>query len=224
MRILLISGGSLCASAADYIQAFDPEWVIAADAGIHHALTLGIHMDQILGDFDSVSPEDLACCDGIDRIEFPAEKDYTDTELALETAMERAGSRGKILMLAAMGTRADHSLANIFLLKKAADAGIDCEIVDDYNRVRLLRGPVSYTVRFSEAEGITTYVSLLPVFGDARDITLRGMKYPLDHAVIPSGRAWGVSNELVAPEGHIQLQEGYVLLILAGDQAHGYKL
>jgi thiamine pyrophosphokinase len=215
MKVLIITGGSLCRNAAAVIKEYGPELVIAADYGIHHALQLGIRPDLILGDFDSIDPAELTRCEGIERMTFPPEKDYTDTELALETAIEKMeGIEGSIMLLAAMGTRADHSLANVFLLKRTADLGIACEIVDDYNRIRMLHGPVQYTV----AAGYPN-ISLLPMFGDAVGVTLEGFYYPLTDTTIPSGRAWGVSNELVEPEGRITLRDGYVLLIQSSDSA-----
>lgn len=215
MNVLIITGGSICQSASKIIQKFKPDFVIAADHGIHHALQLGMKMDLILGDFDSIDPAELEQCEGTARLTFPPEKDYTDTELALEEAITRAGMGGRILLLGAMGTRADHSLANIFLLKRAVDCGVQCEIADDYNRIQMLHGPVTTTVT---AE--SPYVSLLPVYGDAVGITLDGFYYPLTDTTIPAGRAWGVSNELVAPEGTVTLREGYLLCIQASDTSH----
>ena len=68
--------------------------MIAADAGLDHAEALGLPVDLVVGDLDSVSKEALerARRAGIAIEEHPAAKDQTDLELALDAAMERAPS------------------------------------------------------------------------------------------------------------------------------------
>ncbi len=218
MNVLIVTGGSPAASARGILREFSPDWVIAADSGIRCALELRLRIDRILGDFDSADPVLLQECEQkkIPRLVFPAEKDFTDTELALEEAAEKAGENGRILLLGAIGTRMDHSLANIFLLKKMADRGIPCEIADDFNRIRMLKGTAETCLQKDPA---WPYVSLLPVFGDAEGVTLRGFRYPLAEARMKAGYALGVSNELKDNEGRITLAKGYLLLFRTRDRA-----
>ena len=222
MKILILTGGTRCRHAGEIIRNFHPEHVICADSGIRHAVGLGLPIDQILGDFDSVYPELLEEVrrQHLPEQVFPSEKDDTDTELALHTAMELPGDDHQILLMAAMGTRMDHTLANILLLKQAADRQVPCRIVDDDNVIEMLKGPAQMEVRpelFPWHAGEQMYVSLLPVFSDASGVTLKGFYYPLQDGTIPAGVSLGISNQLTAGTGTISLREGYLLIMRAFD-------
>ena len=225
MRILILTGGTLCSNALERIHAFAPDRILAADAGIGHCMRLNLVPDEALGDFDSAAEEAIAYMQEhqIPVTTFPAEKDDTDTELALKVAMEQAGPGGKILLLGATGTRMDHTLANIFLLKQAVDSGVRCEIADDHNRIILLKGPdVTHLHQDPVLRGVPGQkspdnISLLPVFGDAWGVTLRGFYYPLTDQTMKAGETLGISNYLVEEEGVIQLRQGYLLVVRAVD-------
>src|SRR5690348_11873254 len=63
--------------------------VIAADSGLEHARALGVPVDLVVGDLDSVDPAvlDAAIADGVTVERHPAAKDATDLELALDAAV-----------------------------------------------------------------------------------------------------------------------------------------
>ena len=57
-RVLIISGGSISANfIEDYLQQESFEYIIVADYGLLVADKLGLEVDYILGDFDSVPKE-----------------------------------------------------------------------------------------------------------------------------------------------------------------------
>src|ERR1700730_8026779 len=75
--------------------------VIAADGGAELAWMLGLSVDLVVGDMDSISAETLA---GIERVERHAvEKDATDLELALVAALRFEPER--VLVLGGGGGR-----------------------------------------------------------------------------------------------------------------------
>ena len=93
--------------------------------------TAGIQPDLILGDFDSVDDASYTyfketCPERMEQ--FPTHKDETDTELALLRAI--AAGADAVTMIGATGTRIDHLLGNIQMLKLALDRGVSCQIVD----------------------------------------------------------------------------------------------
>ena len=63
--------------------------IIACDGGVRHLQKLGIKPDVIIGDMDSIEPAQLASysAQGVKIIKYPANKDFTDTELALDYAL-----------------------------------------------------------------------------------------------------------------------------------------
>ena len=138
MRCLIITGGTIQSEfAIKYIKERAWDYVVCADAGMRFCHSAGILPDLILGDFDSVDEESYeyfqkVCPERMER--FPTHKDETDTELALLRAID-AGADA-ITMIGATGTRLDHVMGNIQMLKLALDRKVFCQIVDAHNRIR----------------------------------------------------------------------------------------
>ncbi|MBO4898224.1 MAG: thiamine diphosphokinase [Clostridia bacterium] len=202
MRAIIICGGEVYDAAAINIK--EDDFVICADAGARHLKSLNITPDVLIGDFDTLKdyPE------GIKRIEFPPEKDETDTSLAVDYAISKGYD--EILVLGALGGRADHSLANVFLLKHILEKNAKGELFDGKNRVFLT--DKDFTV---SEHGV--YVSLFPLFSDIEGLTIRGMKYPLDDYKLPQGSSLCVSNEVTDREAYISFKSGLLLVMICRD-------
>ncbi len=192
--------------------------VILVDGGLEPAEKLGLVPDAIVGDFDTVRPEILdryrrsAGGDTLWDVHKP-EKDETDTELAIRTAMKLGCAR--LAILGATGGRLDHELSNIHLLKMCLDAGVEAALYDAQNRVSLLTG--SRVFRRSEAYG--KYVSFIPMTEQVKGITLTGFKYPLTGKNITIGREAGlcVSNEIVEETAAIRFDKGILICVESKD-------
>lgn len=219
MKIAIISGGYIDLS---YLkeelgrEGFD--YIIAADRGLVALWELGVSPDVMLGDYDSVSQEVYESFLEMDipSYTYPERKDDTDTELALQYAVERIqGSQesGSIIIYGATGTRLDHTLANISLLKQGILQGIDMELRDSHNRLRLIQDCLN--VRGEDMFG--DYVSLIPMSEVVEDICLAGFRYPLQHGNLVQGNSLGVSNVLEEAEGKIHVGRGYLLVIESRD-------
>jgi len=91
------------------------DFVIAADSGLEHAQRLGVNVDLLVGDLDSVGADALeaAVAAGVDVEKHPTAKDATDLELAFDAAIRR-GAR-TVLVVGGHGGRLDHLLANALL-------------------------------------------------------------------------------------------------------------
>ena len=152
--------------------------------------------------------------------QFIPEKDYTDTDIAVKLAIrlfsgkEASPSEEKVLhILGATGSRMDHVLANLQMLKNILDAGIDGMIIDKNNQIQMIRGTHHLNMK-----GIFgRYMSLIPATMDLSGITLQGFKYPLNRANTHFGESLCVSNELTAEEGRITIEEGTAWMILSRD-------
>ena len=218
---LIITGGAIQeAFAGDYLRKTKFGYTIAADKGLVFCRKMEILPDLIVGDFDSADHDAL----GYYREQFPErilrfrpEKDETDTEIALTKALERMARRpeekGSITILGATGTRLDHVLGNIQLLKKAVEAGVSCFLVDANNRIRLIRE----SCRIRREEQFGRYVSLIPFTPKVTGVTLKGFKYPLTDYTLLSGKAIGVSNEITGEAGEISFLDGLLLVIESRD-------
>lgn len=209
-RIIICSGGKLGAWAIEHIQEGD--LLIGADSGARFLVDHGFRPDIAIGDFDSVSAEELSqirersgqviACD-------PVDKDYTDTEMAFRLALDLKPS--EILLLGALGTRFDHSLANVHLLALAGDQDVRASIVDEHNKISLLRRRC-----IIQKLGYPN-VSLLPLSMTVTGITLTGFRYPLHEATLSIGQSLGISNVLLENSGTIDLREGRLLVIQSKD-------
>ena len=149
MKVLILTGGRLNDSGnlREKVQRYNPKWVIAADSGLVHAQRFGLIPNEILGDFDSVDSALVKQYQNFqgEITQYPPRKDYTDTELAIEAAMEKAGHTGEIWILGGTGSRIDHSLANVTLLKQPTDAGVRCRLLDGHNTVQMVKAPADTT-------------------------------------------------------------------------------
>ena len=96
IRTLIITGGSIDYDwAADWLKDRKYDYVIAADRGLEHAKRLGIKVDYILGDYDSVNPGTLKMySESTETVTYPSEKDFTDTHLAVLRAISSGADRG----------------------------------------------------------------------------------------------------------------------------------
>src|SRR5450631_4011929 len=126
-RVLILAGGA--APIRSDLDAAWPGWdhgielVIAADAGALLAGPLGLTLDLVVGDGDSLGEpalDELGRA-GVAIERSPAEKDPSDTELALIAASVRGAT--DVVILGAFGGRLDHELANIWILAHPALAG-----------------------------------------------------------------------------------------------------
>jgi len=181
--------------------------LICTDGAAERVKKLGRVPDLIVGDMDSVDEATLAYFEqkGSRIIRHPADKDETDTQLALELAFEM--NPEAIRIFGALGGRIDHALANISLLVMCAKKGIDTRIVDRECELFVVDGSCVIDGR----EGET--VSLLPLSLDVRGITLDGFEYPLSGAVMEIGVPYGISNRLTGTRGKISVKSGYLLVI-----------
>ncbi len=184
-----------------------PEAVLCADGGARYARLLGVVPDLIVGDLDSLAEELQRSfrAEGIAMAGYPARKDETDTQLALEQAL--AMGAGEILVFGALGNRLDHTLANIGLLLLGRNRGAAVVLRDESCDVFAVTGEA---VIRGEA-GQT--VSVFPLGGDAAGIDLTGFEYPLAGAAMTLSRPYGISNRLAAPTGRIRVGEGCLLVI-----------
>ncbi|NIK67973.1 thiamine diphosphokinase [Paenibacillus sp. BK720] len=210
-RIIICTGGSLGEWVRPYIRPDDR--LIGADRGALFLVQHGYAPDLALGDFDSVTTEELELIRSVSRETVtydPIDKDYTDTELAFRYALEQSPS--EIRMLGALGSRFDHSLANVHLLKLAIEQGISASITDEHNTISLAE---EGTIELHQSE--YSHISLLPLSEEVTGITLRGFVYPLHEATLRIGQSLGISNILADPVGTLTVRTGTLLVIQSKD-------
>jgi thiamine pyrophosphokinase len=185
----------------------DGSFLIAADGGVDRALALGLHVDVAIGDFDSVTATGLAAVEAAGaRIErYPAAKDATDLELALDAAVALDPSR--ILVIGSSGGRLDHLLGSLLLLGDERYARVTIDAWLGGARAHVIRG--SRTLAGTPGE----LLSLLPLDGAAEGVTTEGLEYPLHGETLAPGTSRGISNVFAAAEARITVAGGCLVAI-----------
>jgi len=183
--------------------------IIAADGGTAHCLALGIKPSIVVGDLDSLNPDYLKSLQtsGTEIISYPANKDQTDLELALQKAVELGCD--EILVLGALGARWDMTIANLLLPALSDFSKVTIRLIDGHQEIFLLRGEGELTFKGKKGD----MVSLVPLGKDAEGVTLRGLEYPLKDDVLKFGATRGISNVLINDTATVYLKKGLLLCI-----------
>ena len=200
--------------AEAYIRSHSFQYVIAVDAALKKAHQLGLAVQAAVGDFDTLGKEDLARYqkeNGITWDIHKPEKDETDTELAVYTAL-RSGC-DEIVMLGALGGRLDHTIGNIHLLYYCLEKGMPTYLVDERNKVWL----TDRRTTFYKDRQWGKYVSFLPLTFEVKGITLTGFKYPLYKKDIQIGPSLCISNEITEQEATLDFDSGVLVCVESRD-------
>jgi thiamine pyrophosphokinase len=205
----IVSGGRLGDQSffQEKIARMENCLIICCDGGARHLWETGIKPDVIIGDMDSIDPALLASysTSGIKIIKHPANKDFTDTELALDYALGLKPE--SIFIWGALGGRIDHALANVFLLCKGQKNGIKTYLIDEYSEAFVLDKETS----FMNETGKT--VSLIALSPEVTGINLTGFLYPLKEGTLVMGDSRGISNVINDSRAGISVRQGRLLVI-----------
>lgn len=209
----IITGGDISESfLADYVDKHPAVLRIVVDGALEITHRLEIKPDFIVGDFDTVNQELLEHYEKDIILRHPPEKDQTDTELAIETALNSGCNQ--LVFFGATGSRLDHSLGNIFLLEHLLKQGITAEILNENNRLYLKnRG---FVLHRKETAG--DYVSLLPLTETVENVTLCGFKYPVEHLTFYREKTLGISNEITEEEAKVDFFKGIFIVVESRDK------
>lgn len=178
----------------------DGALTIAADVGYRKAAPLGLNPQILVGDFDSLSAEEIPNAD-VEIVRVPQEKDFTDTMLACNIAIERGCD--ELLIVGGFGGRCDHEFSNAFWLENLRERGARAVMTDGAGFVRVIRDE---TVELARHDGYFSVFAL-----DVCTATLEGCKYPLERATLKRSFPYAVSNEFAAETARITV-EGVALL------------
>lgn len=206
-RCLIFVNGTLpdVNSARRLIRADD--FIICADGGTRHALTLGLLPRVIIGDLDSV-PEGQAqqmIDQGVEVFQFPRDKNETDLELALEYAVEQ--NHREIVIVAALGDRLDQTLGNIALLTDPRYSKFDIRLDDGVEQALFCSDQ-------TEIHGTSNdIVSLIPWGGEVTGVRTQGLKWPLEDETLHPHKTRGISNEMTGEVAHVQIASGLLLIV-----------
>ena len=207
MKSYIFIGGEVEKSA---LEAAIPAGalVIAADSGYDNAKKLGLaeRCDFIVGDFDST--KEKAFCSRAKIVRVPAEKDETDTQLAINIALENGAD--ELYIIGGLSGRLDHTLSNLYLLEALARVGVYTTICDGRNRARYLRERSSLLVAKSDYK----YFGLILAGKEAKGVSIEGAKYPLKNAKLTKNDpSFAISNEVIENFAMVSTKKGGLFVI-----------
>lgn len=204
MRAVVIGNGTI--NNYNYIKSrlCFGDFIICADGGTRHAAAMGIKPDVVIGDFDSSQkPNDVTA------YEFSPRKDFTDGELALMYAKEKGYS--PIMLLGMTGDRLDHTLTDILMMSRYDGA----YLVDDKNEIHIVKDRLV----LRDMSGRT--LSIIPVSGDVKGITARGLEWELNSETLYFGASRGNSNVINSDLCEIEIESGMAAVIIAAKRLNG---
>ena len=185
----------------------DKDICIAADSGYKNARLLGADVQIIVGDFDSISQEDKdSIPDGIKIVTVPAEKDFTDTQLAVKTALE--GGATNIVIIGGLSGRLDHTLSNLAILQNLYENNIRATITDGANRIRYIKSSSDLIARSN-----FKYLSIIACDEKVKGVSVEGCKYPLKNATLSNNFQYAVSNEILKNCALISVKKGGIYIV-----------
>lgn len=195
----IISGGE----PAPFTGIERADFVIACDKGLEYATAAGIRPDLIIGDFDSYSgalPENVP----VRRLK--VEKDDTDTMSAVRYALGQ--DFAEVVIYCALGGRLDHLFANIQTMAFVVNGGADARIVGKNEDIFAFTGK---SVTFPKREGYS--LSVFALSGKCENVSISGVKYRLENAVIESSFPIGTSNQWLGDAAEISVGKGVIMVM-----------
>ncbi len=205
-RAVIFANGILLEPAATRRLLQSGDLIVAADGGLHNALSAGVKPHIVIGDMDSVSPSELDDVEkaGAQILRFPKEKDETDLELAIRHVLEKQAK--EIIVIGALGGRLDQMLGNISLLT-GVPAGVDIRLADGKEEVMLVDHSIVITGKPGDV------VSLIPWGGPVTGILTEGLLYPLRGETLLPNKTRGISNEMMDLKASVNFSEGKLIVV-----------
>ncbi|MGF1666819.1 MAG: thiamine diphosphokinase [Acidimicrobiia bacterium] len=181
-------------------------WVVAADSGADHARSLGLDVDVIVGDLDSITPATLAAFPEAEVHSHPVDKDATDLELAIALVSD-THDIDRVVVIGGTGGRLDHFLANAMALAAPRFSHLDIVWIAHPGRATIVH-------RHARLHGsVGDQISLVPVGGDVVGVRTTGLRWALDGDDLPFGTSRGVSNTFSSSVAAVTIESGVLLVV-----------
>ena len=200
---LLVASAPLVWTARLAALAADCDPLLAADGGANHLARIGLRPQAVIGDLDSVSPSTRAWL-GEEPFVHRPDQDRTDLDKAVEYAFGEVGL-DRLTVLAALGGRTDHDLANLGLLARLAAGERLVFLGSDY-RILAVAGELSITAHPGETWSFWTY-------DPSVQATIEGVRWPVKDAPLDAGGRPSTSNQAVAETVRVRAVGGSVVVM-----------
>jgi len=204
-RIIIFANGELPNKEKARALLREDDFIIAADGGTRHAIELGRTPNIIIGDLDSLPVNLEPSTLNIELMQFPADKNETDLELAIQHALTL--NPQEIIIIGALGGRLDQTLGNIALISNLQPATCNLKLNDGLEEVFFCHD-------HAEVNGAAgDIVSLIPWQGEVTGILTQGLKWVLQNETLYPHKTRGISNEMTGDTATIKIKSGLLLVV-----------
>ncbi|MBR0261833.1 MAG: thiamine diphosphokinase [Selenomonadaceae bacterium] len=211
-EILFVTGGRV-PSREFFLKVSSGRKIFCVDKGIELCRACELIPHFLIGDFDSADnfAVEWARMKNIPAEKYPADKDFTDTQLALNRAAEIFGEHVAILT-GCFGGRFDHLYSTIFTC-----AALDKKIflADEREIIFYLRGGESVDVKFFKKP---LAVSLLPITSTCEGVTTKNLHWELDGATLTQNFPNATSNRIDDDKIFLNVEHGTLAVYFCFDE------
>lgn len=181
------------------------DMIVGVDYGAYQLAKSKVFMDVAIGDFDSVSKDELKLIKEFSKtiVSLKAEKDETDSEAAL-IYLKKLGLTN-ITLIGDVGSRLDHFLINLKLVEK-----YKVTYVLEHSKIFYLEKGLH------QVKKAYKYLSLF-TSSNCR-LSISGVKYPLENKPIDHLDTFLSSNEIIEDFANIEILEGSLIVVLSNDK------
>lgn len=212
--ITIMTGGTTPDEDSFYRDFLESaSYKIAADSGLDVLYRLQILPDFYLGDSDSVNSSALQWLkkNDVRQEDFPTDKNYSDTHLAIDLALQKGAQ--EIHLLGGIGSRLDHSLANLYLGLHCYQQNTVLQIIHSRHQVFLLTS--KNIIEVNSMKGY--YLSIIPIT-NLEGLTIQGCRWNLQNEIVSMGETRCLSNEIEEFKARLLVKKGKALVIYAQER------
>lgn len=217
IKTLIVTGGTVSEDLLGFlVNKNHYNYIIGADKGCESLYNLNIMPSHILGDFDSINSQILEFyrTQNIIINEYNTHKDMTDTEIALNLAINLKSTI--VHIVGASGSRIDHTLANINLLKISNDNNTRSYLIDENNIVFILKPNMLHTLTLDMFPGYKN-ISFFSLGNSVINLKTTGLEYEIDNETLDNQNSRFVSNQIASDSFTVQYDKGLLLVVVARD-------
>lgn len=184
------------------------DYIICADGGANHIYNMKLTPHYIIGDLDSINNEIVEYYKGynVKFEKFPTKKDETDSEICIYLAETLRAE--EIHLIGALGGRIDHTIANINLLYNIRIKNIVPKIISSKEEIYIA---IDEEIKIKGNKG--DIISIIPINGDARGVTLEKLEYPLTDYHMKFSVPLGISNVMLDDICNIKVKNGSLIIV-----------
>ncbi len=204
-RCIIVGAGDFFPSCAPSPKVDD--LIIAADGGYKYLKEMSIQPHLLIADFDSLTSE---IPDDVPVQRLKPEKDDTDMGLAIAEGIRQGCTH--FLLYGGTGGRNDHTFANYQALIALARQGLQGFL---FANGSLTTAICNGSISLNASRG--GFVSVFAADNECRGVTIKGLKYTLDHVSLTNHFPLGVSNELMGTPARISVEQGTLLIFVPAD-------